>query len=168
MSYVDQNLIAGETVLRRTKLHWGILLWPSGIITLPVSFVFLLCFVGGIVSREGAMIVVGVLFFLVDAALFGNVYVYRAVSEFAITNKRVIIKLGIVSRRTSEMFLNKIESIVVMQGLLGRVMGYGTVVVKGTGGTPERFKHVPNPLEFRRQVQEQIDGMNVTRGRTVA
>ena len=75
-------------------------------------------------------------------------------SEFAITNKRVIIKVGVISRRTLEMNLNKIESVNVNQGILGRILGYGTIVIVGTGGTKERFTAISNPLEFRRKFQE--------------
>jgi len=75
-------------------------------------------------------------------------------SEFAITNKRVIIKVGFISRRTLEMNLAKIESINVSQGLLGRMLGYGTIVVIGTGGTKEAFAGIANLLEFRNKFLE--------------
>jgi len=75
-------------------------------------------------------------------------------SEFAITNKRVIIKVGLISRRTLEMNLNKIESVNVNQGILGRLLGYGTIVVVGTGGTKEPFAAISDPLTFRKKFQE--------------
>ena len=78
----------------------------------------------------------------------------RACSEFAITNRRVIIKLGLVSRRTFEMNLSKIESVNVDQSLLGRMLGYGTITVIGTGGTRETFADIAAPVEFRRQFQQ--------------
>lgn len=75
-------------------------------------------------------------------------------SEFAITNKRVIIKVGLISRRTLEMNLNKIESVNVNQGILGRMLGYGTIVIVGTGGTKEPFAGISDPLGFRKKFQE--------------
>ncbi len=75
-------------------------------------------------------------------------------SEFAITNKRVIIKVGLISRRTLEMNLSKIESVNVNQGILGRMLGYGTIIIVGTGGTKEPFSCISNPLEFRKKFQE--------------
>ncbi|WP_339837285.1 PH domain-containing protein [uncultured Flavobacterium sp.] len=74
--------------------------------------------------------------------------------EFAITNKRVIIKTGLISRKTFEMNHSKIESINVEQGLLGRLLGYGTIRVVGSGGTKESFPKIQNPLEFRKKFQE--------------
>ena len=75
-------------------------------------------------------------------------------SEFGITNKRLIIKTGILSGRTLELNLSKIESVNVNQSLLGRILGYGSIGVIGTGGTKEYFVSIKNPLEFRRKFQE--------------
>jgi uncharacterized membrane protein YdbT with pleckstrin-like domain len=75
-------------------------------------------------------------------------------SEFGITNKRLIIKTGILSRKTLELNLSKIESVNVNQSILGRILGYGNIGVIGTGGTKEYFVSIKNPLEFRRKFQE--------------
>lgn len=75
-------------------------------------------------------------------------------SEFAITNKRIIIKVGLISRRTLEMNLSKIESVNVDQGILGRILGYGSIVVIGTGGTREPFASIADPMSFRKKFQE--------------
>ncbi|MBN1473114.1 MAG: PH domain-containing protein [Syntrophaceae bacterium] len=75
-------------------------------------------------------------------------------SEFAITNKRIIIKVGLISRRTLEMNLAKIESVNVDQSILGRILGYGTITVIGTGGTREPFFQISNPLDFRKAFQQ--------------
>lgn len=80
--------------------------------------------------------------------------VERATSEFAVTSRRVIIKVGLISRRTVELNLEKIESIGVDQSILGRIFGYGTIVVNGTGGTHEPFRGIARPLEFRKAVNE--------------
>jgi uncharacterized membrane protein YdbT with pleckstrin-like domain len=74
-------------------------------------------------------------------------------SEFALTNKRLIIKIGLISRRTLEINLQRLESINIDQGVFGRMMGYGTVIVIGTGGTRMVYDNVANPAEFRRQYQ---------------
>jgi uncharacterized membrane protein YdbT with pleckstrin-like domain len=75
--------------------------------------------------------------------------------EFVITNKRIIVKTGIVSRRTLEMNLNKIETVNVDQSILGRILGYGTITIIGTGGTRESFPTIANAIEFRKRFQEE-------------
>jgi uncharacterized membrane protein YdbT with pleckstrin-like domain len=81
-------------------------------------------------------------------------YLVSKFSEFGITNKRLIIKTGILSRRTLELNLSKIESVNVNQSILGRILGYGSIGVIGTGGTKGYFVSIKNPLEFRRKFQE--------------
>src|SRR5260370_22928224 len=76
----------------------------------------------------------------------------------AVTNKRVIVKSGLADRRTIELLLPRIESIAVEEPAMGRLLGYGTVIVRGTGGTPEVFPQIARPLEFREQGQRQIAG----------
>jgi uncharacterized membrane protein YdbT with pleckstrin-like domain len=86
--------------------------------------------------------------------------VKRNATEMAVTNHRVIIKVGLVGRRTVELLLSKVESIEVKETAFGRMLGYGTIVVIGTGGTPEPFYRVAHPLEFRSKVQQQIEAMS--------
>lgn len=74
--------------------------------------------------------------------------------EFAITNKRVIIKTGLISRKTFEMNHSKIESVNVDQSILGRILGYGTINIVGSGGTKEVFPDIRKPLLFRKKFQE--------------
>jgi len=79
-------------------------------------------------------------------------------SEFAITNKRIIIKVGLISRRTVEMNLQKVESVKADQSILGRLLGYGSIMIVGSGGTKEIFYRISHPLEFRKMFQQQISG----------
>jgi len=75
-------------------------------------------------------------------------------SEFAVTTTRVIFKVGLVARYTTELLLTKVESIAVQQTLTGRLLGYGDLTVIGTGGTREVFRRVRDPISFRNYVQQ--------------
>ena len=86
--------------------------------------------------------------------LFIAPLITKYTDEFAITNKRVIIKTGLISRKTLEMNLSKIESVNVDQSILGRILGYGTIKIIGTGGTQKEFPNIRQPLEFRKKFQE--------------
>jgi uncharacterized membrane protein YdbT with pleckstrin-like domain len=118
-SYVDTNLIQGEIVRYRARLHWIIFFSMKALFT-----------------------------------LFLAPLVENWTSEFAVTNKRVIVKVGLISRRTLELNLSKVESIGVDQGIIGRIFGYGTIIIIGTGGTKERFRGIADPLGFRKAVNE--------------
>lgn len=89
--------------------------------------------------------------------LFIAPFIRRATSEFAVTNRRVIIKTGVISRRTVELNLVKVESVAVDQSIFGRMFDCGTITIIGTGGTKESFPSIAAPLGFRRAVQQEID-----------
>ena len=164
MSYVQKTLIAGETVLYRAHLHWVVLLWHAllGSIAALAGFALL---IGTLVTtgRElggggTAAVIGGAALVLAGVAIVMVGFLKRSSTEIAVTNKRVLIKTGFFSRKTVEIFLSKIESVVVDETMMGKTLGFGTVTVRGTGGTPEQFERVANPLEFRRQVQTQMEG----------
>ena len=81
-------------------------------------------------------------------------FIQQATSEFAITTKRIIIKVGLVARRTLEMNLSKIETVNVDQSIMGRILDYGSITVIGTGGTQEVFHNIASPMQFRKAFQE--------------
>ena len=151
MSYVEKNLIPGEKLIYRTGIHWIVLFWP---------FVFAVLLGGAGVAvyiyRHDLWSVGGSLAAI--AAIILIVAGFRRNStEMAVTNRRVIIKIGIASRRSLEIMLPKVESIGIDESAGGRMLGYGTLTIHGTGGTPEPFRLIAHPSEFRRQVQQQID-----------
>jgi uncharacterized membrane protein YdbT with pleckstrin-like domain len=152
MDYIDRNLVEGETVLFRTRLHWIVLLKPifAAVILLFVPGGLLLWFKG----REMTWEAVGLFALGVIVIAIGTVK--RNATEMAVTDKRVIIKQGIASRKSLELVLAKVESIVVNESMMGRMLGYGTIVLRGTGGTYETFFEIAHPSEFRNQVQKQV------------
>ncbi|HMK14581.1 MAG TPA: PH domain-containing protein [Burkholderiales bacterium] len=99
--------------------------------------------------------ILGVVLLIVAALLFLVRWIRVKTSEFGVTNKRVIIKIGLIQRHTLELLLTQVETIGVDQGIMGRILGYGKIVVVGTGGTNEPFSRIARPLEFRRQVEIQ-------------
>lgn len=160
MGYVEKNLVPGETLVYRTGCHWIVLVWPliAGAITGGLAFVFLASSYLG--SKKGSplpgMVVLGTLAAIVAVVVIGGGIIRRAATEVAVSNMRVLIKTGLFSRRSIEVLLPKVESIGVDESLVGRILGYGRVIVRGTGGTFETFDKIAHPNELRRQVQGQL------------
>ena len=96
--------------------------------------------------------------------LFIRPLILKSSDEFVVTNKRIVIKTGFISRDTIEMNLNKVESIEVEQSVFGRMLGFGTIKVHGTGVSGQAFHKIADPLEFRRRLQEQYDQYTQSRG----
>ena len=81
-------------------------------------------------------------------------WIIRWLSEYVITNRRIVIKTGFISRNTFEMNISKIESVNVDQSVMGRILNYGSITIIGTGGTRETFHNIAKPLAFRKSFQE--------------
>ena len=137
-SYVESVLIADERVMYRAHISlwslWFFLL--LGLVTMPLFGL-------------------GLVFWL-------WAWVIYATTELAITNKRVIAKSGVVQRSTIEMFLEKIESIQVDQGVLGRMFNFGSVIVSGTGVHSAPFKNISDPLGLRKNFMMAADARRAT------
>ena len=156
MGYVDQNLITDEVVTYRGHLHWTGLLGPVALAVAFLVFGFVAIRYGYDSDNRNVFMGIGFGLIVIGAVPLIKAFVERRAAEFAVTNKRVIFKTGVVHRRTAEMFLSKIESVGADQTILGRLFGYGSIVLRGTGGSSEPFEKIDHPLEFRRQIQEQI------------
>ena len=129
MSYIDQSLVQGETIVHRAHVSW----WSQfGLVLLGVI-----------------LLVVGVgLIFL------GWAWINVHSTEIAITNRRIIAKFGFVSRRTIEININQVEALRVDQGFWGRILNFGTIVISGTGSSLEPAPNIADPLVFRRKFME--------------
>jgi uncharacterized membrane protein YdbT with pleckstrin-like domain len=145
MGYVERNLLPNEEITYQARLHWIIYALPAVVFVIAILLV-----VGG-----GGWIAGSVLSVIAFVLLLPP-WIKSSSSEFAVTNKRVLIKIGLVRRHSLELLLQKVEGIGVDQGILGRIFGYGTITVAGVGGTKEAFRMISNPLEFRRQVQTSL------------
>ena len=161
MSYIDGNLLAGEQVVFRTRLHWKLLVGP---LLFAVATLLLI----PILASQGAWNNLALIAPALGLLVLLTAFIRRQSSDFAVTNKRVMMKVGVFSTRSVELLLTQIEAIAVHQSLGGRIFGYGDIVVTGSGGTEEAFSSIQAPLELRRAVQSVTDGQtNAARGRDV-
>jgi len=132
-SYIDQVLIKNEHLVYRGRIS-VISLMPWILLGLATVWIFGL----------------GLVFWIVA-------WIKYSTTELAITNKRVIAKSGLIQRKTMEMFLNKIESVQVDQGITARIFDYGTVTIAGTGVHSAAFADIAKPLEFRKHFMAATD-----------
>jgi uncharacterized membrane protein YdbT with pleckstrin-like domain len=156
MSYIDSNLLSDEQVIYKTHLHWIIFLKPFLMFLLCIPFYKL----GVMLDLENLPAFKFFFLFLPAALAFIGAIAAMltyVTSEFGLTNQRVIVKIGIISRTTSENLLQKVENIQVNQSIPGRLLGFGNIIIHGTGGTREAFNLINDPLTFRREIQEQIE-----------
>ncbi|TAK91830.1 MAG: PH domain-containing protein [Burkholderiaceae bacterium] len=132
-SYVEQALVKDEKIVHIGHISlWS--LWhliTAGVLLLPA--------------------------FGLGLIFLGIAYVRYKSVELAVTTKRVIVKHGFVRRQTVEINLNKVESIQVEQGLLGRLFNFGTLIVSGTGSSHAPLTGIAEPMGFRKAFIEAQD-----------
>jgi hypothetical protein len=146
--YTIATLQADERPLHKTTIHWMVLVVP---ILASIFSLIIIGPIGMIASWKGQSWVWFLLVIPVVIVAFAALAVKT--SELVITDRRVLIKVGFIQRQTFEMFISKIESVAVTQGMLGRFFNYGTVEIRGTGGSSESFATIVAPLQFRDAIQ---------------
>jgi uncharacterized membrane protein YdbT with pleckstrin-like domain len=159
MSYLDDHLLAGERIVYRARLHWTIFLTSIVVVLFGIGLWILLRSIGEPSYSYAGLGLAGIGLLLAVGPAIRYV-----TSEFAVTDKRVLGKVGFIERESDETLLSKIEAIAVDQGIIGRMFGFGTLMITGTGGTQEVFSGIADPLEFRRQIQSQIIAQEERRG----
>src|SRR5580704_7978808 len=145
MSYIQKVLQPNETLVYQTRLHW--LVYTRALLFVGVALVFALAgyYAGGQDFLNAGLAAAALfLFFAVVSAI--HAAIKRASTELAVTDHRVIFKRGIISRYTIEMARSKVESVDVHQSFWGRIFNYGTILVRGTGGSLEPFRNIENPI----------------------
>lgn len=144
-----------ETPCYRTSLHWFIFIRFAlfGLALLVFAAVPFAIVVQALTGSERGWFVLPLPTFLLlpSAIAFAN-------SEIVITDRRVLIRAGIIRRQSVEMLVSKVESIAVDQGFLGRMFDFGTVRIRGMGGFEEAFGSIAHPHQFRDWIQRLQSG----------
>lgn len=150
MSYVARTLGSNERILFKTGYHW--LVWfGAAVLAAPAIGVALAVYP----------------FDRLDYAYwslsliplpFGIYYFARAMLvEIVVTNERFAYKTGFIAFRTEEIGLDNIETIEIEQSILGRLLGYGTITVRGTGSEYVRIGMVSDPVGLRRHIPMAVE-----------
>lgn len=129
-SYVEETLVAGETILYEAKTSLWSQLW-----LILLGFIFFFMF--------GA----GIIFWIIA-------FIKYKTTELSFTNRRVVAKIGLIGRQTIELNINKVESLQVRQGMFGRIFDYGTLVIAGAGNPQAPISGISAPMKFRQAFME--------------
>jgi uncharacterized membrane protein YdbT with pleckstrin-like domain len=146
MSYIEDSLAPDETLLYRTHLHWVMFAKPIG------WFI-----ISGLLHETNfePLVFVSILLCLVALYLLIEAFVIFITSEFAVTSNRILAKRGFIRRSSLEIYLRNVESTRVEQGIPGRLLGYGSIALTGTGGSENSFKNISSPLKLRYEIERQ-------------
>jgi uncharacterized membrane protein YdbT with pleckstrin-like domain len=149
--YIDDILQPGEKVLYSTNAHWMFYLpaigaWAVALVLVILSRATTTESIALVCLAAAAVVAIAALYWTIRA------WFHRWTTETDVTNLRVVHKTGFIKRRTFEMSLDKVESVDVNQSILGRLMNYGDVTVRGVGEGFETIKAIASPLAFRNSI----------------
>ena len=154
MSYASSVLQSGETIKAVGRLHW--IVFVRGLLLAGIGAALLLYgYQAQLAARRdmaSVLIIVGALLLGVGAVLLLNGCFHRWITEISVTTHRVIYKTGFVRRHTVEMNMDKVETVDVDQSLMGRLLGFGTITVRGTGQSIESLRRIAHPLQLRNAI----------------
>ena len=150
MGYVEKKVLYGESIVYKASIHWFIFVPGIVIFSLGVY----LSIIGAEGDTGGVFGSIAIIIALVSLL---RAMIFKFTTELAVTSKRVIAKVGLISLNTVELNHSKVESLNVDQSILGRVFGYGTLIINGTGGGKTPIPNIGSPLEFRREAMQAID-----------
>lgn len=159
-TYITESLSENEKLVYSTRPHW-IIFTPS-IATLIAALLIFIYLPDLIMLNEPVWRgftfhqLISIAFGIAGGIAFLSAFLFYTTSEYGVTNKRVIMKRGFIQRYSTEVFLSKIEGINIDQSFTGRILDYGSIIIVGTGGTNDYYNSVPNPVKFRKAVQQQL------------
>jgi uncharacterized membrane protein YdbT with pleckstrin-like domain len=149
-SFIEKNLANNEKIVYRAKLHWAIYL--KGIL---MAIIGIACAI--IAKSLVPLIVFGGFLLLCGLVSLISAYTRSSSSEFVVTNRRIMLKTGVLKRHFIELQLNRADGLSVDQGIMGRIMDYGSIIVV-SGGSREVFSPIAGPYEFKKQINNAIEG----------
>lgn len=149
MNYIQKNLLSGEEIKYVAKLHLFLFVQP-------IIFLLIGAFLASSPKEISAMThYAGLLILFFGIASLLSRILIKVGSSYAVTNKRVILKTGVISRRAVDLVLAKCEGLHIKQSILGRIFNFGTITVT-TGGVSSSYPYIADPLTFRREINTQI------------
>jgi uncharacterized membrane protein YdbT with pleckstrin-like domain len=149
MSYIEKNLLPGERIIFRTKKHLIIFFLPMvALVLASLAAIYM--------TQNPVLQFVQWVPWLLIALIWGAVGLNYYFSEFAVTNKRVMMREGFFTRHSNELRLTAVSQVNVDQDLLGQILNYGTVSINAFGAF-DRYTIIAQPGKFQQAVNQQID-----------
>jgi uncharacterized membrane protein YdbT with pleckstrin-like domain len=149
MTYIQSILEPGEKIRYDTTVSWTVY---TPAILLAICALLSAFAAGAHVYMFGIGWLAAIAFGLAAIVAFVPAWFRRLTTEIAVTDRRVILKRGLIRRHTVEMNMQKVESVDVDQSLVGRIFNFGNVTIRGTGSSFEVLRKIDSPLKLRTTV----------------
>jgi uncharacterized membrane protein YdbT with pleckstrin-like domain len=150
--YIDDSLNAGETVKYTARVS----LWKYAFYFL-IGGALALISLRGLFGSMQSLHSPSIALLLIALVVLVSPFIARSATELVITNKRLIAKYGVMTTHSIEIRFDKIETVRVSQGLMGRILNYGDIIVTGTGSTFDPIRNIASAMKFRTELNQAMD-----------
>ena len=159
MSYIKESLNDEEKIISIFPYHW--IIWIKNILPTLIRVSLFIGFFSIMLPKLPALLtpLKAYIYWIVILILIITIIskiLHILGLEQGITNKRMIMKTGFFSRKTDEMIISKVETVEINQSAIGRVFGFGNVIITGTGNSNIVFKEIKNPIEIKKIIDNTI------------
>ncbi len=164
MAYYTKVLLPDEQVRVIGRLHWAIYLRAWICLFFGVVTGLAALYYRNVGEESGqpldgslplALAGVSAILLIFGVVLLLGAWGRRIATEIVVTDRRIILKTGLIRRRTMEMNMNKVETVDVVQSIGGRILNYGSIVIRGVGSSYEPLTMIGDPLALRTAIVAQ-------------
>jgi uncharacterized membrane protein YdbT with pleckstrin-like domain len=152
MSYIERSLGDGEKLVTRARFHWLYNLRAWLAILVPLALLIAVMIYADEMVREG-LAIFAVALLVAGIIIFFSMMIHKWTTEIGITSHRLVKKTGFISLKTAEVAIPNIEGVRVKQGVWGRIFGYGSLTIEGTGDDSVDIPNIDDPVGFRRAIE---------------
>jgi len=173
MDYIRQSLSEEEELIHVAEFHWmynvqavfnaifgtifSILIIVFAIKYQPAMFGAIpdhLSYVDQVRSLHPGIKILSFFVFIMGLLKFAQMMIIKATTEIGVTDIRLVYKRGLVARAVGEINIDRIEGVNVLQGILGRLFGYGRVMVRGMGVGEVVLPPIAQPIRFKKAIEK--------------
>ena len=154
-NFIESNLIPGEKLIYKAAVHWMVY-FPAAL-NIFISFIIFYFGKYHFHMQSKILPILAAIPLVVAAFKTFQAYLHREFTEIGVTNDRLIAKFGWISRETIELPLTRIESVIVEQSISERIIGAGSIMVRGTGVSMAPISYIEEPFVFRNRINEAIN-----------
>lgn len=165
--YVEKTLAGGEEVVHRANFNWTYSFFPVMWFALGAATLVLFAYIQFVAKVPYEELRIGWWAALIAMAsgsvILINHLIILVTTEIVVTTFRFVYKTGLISRNTQEVSLNKIEEITLHQSIWGRLLGFGKLVLRGTGVGVITLPDLDNPINLRRIIENTKSALRTSR-----
>ncbi len=172
VDYIRQSISDGEELIHIAHFHWMYMVGAflnalfSFFLALFIIIIALkfepmifgtvnegVTFTEQIMNLHAGVKILAFFIFVMGLLKFAQMMIIKATTEIGVTDIRLVYKRGLIARAVGEINIDRVEGVNVLQGVFGRLFGYGRVMVRGMGIGEVILPPIAQPIRFKKAIE---------------